>query len=244
MRIIPVLDLLNGVVVQAIAGRRSDYQPIRSCLTDSVDPVVVLRRLATVCQSKSAYVADLDAIMRRHPNRCTLAELSRLDLRLIVDAGVQSAADAQNLFDLGVSSVVLATESLPGPALAQQIVDRFGADRLIVSVDLRDGTLLAPHSAWTRSCPVDVVRECAAMGFHRWIILDLASVGTGDGLPTLSVCRQVRSLRPSDEIITGGGVRTAADLHQPAEIGVDGLLVASVLHGQQISASDIAALST
>ena len=35
MRIIPVLDLMNGVAVRAVGGRRSEYRPLvsRLCAT-------------------------------------------------------------------------------------------------------------------------------------------------------------------------------------------------------------------
>ena len=107
MRIIPVLDLLNGVTVQAVAGRRNDYRPVRSCLTDSVDPSLVIKSLNEVCGSETAYVADLDAILNREPNRCTLAELSRMNLNLLVDAGIRSCEDVQDLLDLGIENVVV-----------------------------------------------------------------------------------------------------------------------------------------
>ena len=62
MRIIPVLDMLNGIVVRGVGGRRSEYQPIVSRLTSSTDPVEVARVLVYAFQPAEMYVADLDAI--------------------------------------------------------------------------------------------------------------------------------------------------------------------------------------
>ena len=65
MNIIPVLDLLNGITVQAVGGRRDEYRPLSSQLTDSVDPSIVLPALEAVCRSGMAYIADLDSILPR-----------------------------------------------------------------------------------------------------------------------------------------------------------------------------------
>src|SRR3954451_24567824 len=41
MQIIPVLDIQGGIVVRAIGGRRSEYRPLVSRLTDSTEPLAV-----------------------------------------------------------------------------------------------------------------------------------------------------------------------------------------------------------
>lgn len=239
MRIIPVLDLLNGITVQAVAGHRDQYRPVRSQLTGSVDPSVVLKHLDEVCDSGTAYIADLDAILRRQINRCTLAELSRMDISLMVDAGIQSPADVEDLLDLGINEVVIGLESLPGPEVARELIATFPTESLILSLDMKSGTLLADYQPWSEQAPMAVLEQLSEIGFRRWILLDLSSVGTGQGVSTVSLCRQLRSIRPDDEIITGGGIRSAADLTPLSEAGLDGVLVASALHNGAIGPSDL-----
>lgn len=235
MQIIPVVDLLNGVTVQAVAGRRNEYRPVRSRLTDSVDPSVVLKCLDDVCQSGIAYIADLDAILKREPNRCTLAELARTELNLMVDAGVQSSDDVQDLFDLGLEQAVIGLESLASREAARDLVATFGVDSLIMSFDLKSGMPLACYEPWSHMSPMEVLQELIEIGFRRWIVLDLAAVGTAQGVPTENLCKQLRVLRPTDEIITGGGVRDHTDLRALEEAGVDGVLIASALHNGEIA---------
>ena len=62
MRIIPVLDVMGGIVVRAVAGRRSEYRPLVSKLTTSVEPAEVARTLLAKSGADELYVADLDAI--------------------------------------------------------------------------------------------------------------------------------------------------------------------------------------
>lgn len=238
-RLIPVLDLLNGVTVQAIAGRRDEYRPVRSTLTESVDPSVVLNQLNNVCRSGTAYIADLDAITGSKPNRCTLAELSRLDLTLMVDAGVRSSADVEELLDLGVAQVIVGLESLPGPDTARALVAEFSGDSLVLSLDLKSGVPLSGHAPWSALSPRAVLDELAEIGFCRWILLDLSAVGMAQGVPTVDLCREWREQRPHDDIITGGGIRNVSDLSPLQAAGASGLLVASALHRGTITRADI-----
>ena len=68
MQLIPVLDLLNGVVVRGVAGRRDEYRPIQSGLTDSVEAREMARAIRGAYGFNAFYVADLDAILRGQPN--------------------------------------------------------------------------------------------------------------------------------------------------------------------------------
>ena len=41
MLAIPVLDVLNGVIVRGVGGRRNEYRPVESVLTQSARPLDV-----------------------------------------------------------------------------------------------------------------------------------------------------------------------------------------------------------
>jgi phosphoribosylformimino-5-aminoimidazole carboxamide ribotide isomerase len=88
LRVIPVIDILNGVAVHAVRGRRSEYQPLKSILCTSADPLDVASAFKAAGFSE-LYVADLDAIMGGKPNFSVLKQIAdTTGLRLMVDAGV------------------------------------------------------------------------------------------------------------------------------------------------------------
>ena len=90
MQIIPVIDISNGMAVRAVAGERKHYRAIQSRLTESVEPAEVMRAIQERLQCPVCYVADLDAIERQQLNRCTIAEMVRTGVALIVDAGAET----------------------------------------------------------------------------------------------------------------------------------------------------------
>ena len=67
MRVIAVLDIMGGVVVRGIAGRRSEYRPIRSSLCSSSEPAAVARAIVERFGLQEFYIADLDAIAGGEP---------------------------------------------------------------------------------------------------------------------------------------------------------------------------------
>src|SRR5947208_1573876 len=141
MRIIPVIDVMNGIVVRGVGGRRHEYKPIVSQLTSSVDPVEVARVLVEAFQPREMYLADLDAIGGAPPAGNTYRAICNLGVRLWVDAGISDAASALRVADSGCD-VVAGLETVSGPKVLSQIVTAIGADRIIFSLDLRDGAPL------------------------------------------------------------------------------------------------------
>lgn len=239
MRIIPVIDIMNGVAVHAVGGHRQYYQPIQSVITDSCEPARVLTALKRRLRVETCYVADIDAIQGREPNRCTLAEMSRTGVSLMVDAGTHDEGAVQSLLDMNIDRVVIGTETLCNTDQLKTLTEAYGPERLIFSVDVRDGVLLTANSQWSEVSPLNVALQAAELGIAQFIILDLAAIGTGRGVPTLSFCRQLRKLQPSSSIIAGGGVRTVADLLQLEQTGADGALVATAVHNGLLKADDV-----
>ena len=239
MNIIPVIDLLNGVVVRGVAGQREKYRPICSLLAPSPDPSVIMNAMRQTFGLQQFYIADLDAIQHQRLNRCTIAELSEPDVSLMVDRGVRSEADVEELLDLGVDRVVVALETLAGLHSAAQLLTRFGSEQLVVSLDLQNGRLLTACEDWQDGSPRQIARQLSEVGYRQFIVLDLATVGTNQGVPTLELCRHLHASLPDTTLVTGGGIRGVDDLCELRQSGVAAALVASAMHDGRLSAEDV-----
>src|SRR5712692_317964 len=107
MRVIPVMDIMNGVVVRGIGGRREEYRPIVSQLTSSVLPLEVAQAFREQLGFSEIYLADLDAIAGAEPAWKIYRDIQLLGCRLWVDAGIRDVARALDLEQAGVDNVVL-----------------------------------------------------------------------------------------------------------------------------------------
>ncbi|MFM7161974.1 MAG: HisA/HisF-related TIM barrel protein [Planctomycetaceae bacterium] len=240
MQVIPVLDLLGGVVVRGVAGQRDSYRPIVSQLVDGSEPLAVARALSRGLGLQRLYVADLDAIVHGRPQWDLYATLAREVDGLLIDAGVSSVELAVRVATGTKTQVVVGLESCPSPAVLAQIVAALPAQQVVFSLDLLRGEPLTPGVGWRGLTPLEMAQAAAGAGVGGLIVLDLAQVGVGAGLSTAALCQQIRGTLPQLPLITGGGVRGPHDLATVEQWGVAGVLVASALHDRQLTAADLA----
>lgn len=244
IRIIPVLDLKDGVAVHAVRGHREAYAPLTSVLADSPDPLALARAFITRLGCRECYVADLDAIAGRGDHAPAIRALVGLGLAVWLDAGISTAADAERALSWGVARVIVGTETLSDPGALPAIVAATRAAApaagCLLSLDLHHGRLLGGSPAVERLDPVTLALEAWHAGIRAFIVLDLARVGSGQGIETRAAIR-LREALPRAEIIVGGGVRDANDLRELAGRGFDGALVATALHAGAITSATVEA---
>jgi HisA/HisF family protein len=241
MRILPVLDVMGGVVVRGVGGRRDEYRPVVSRLTSSCTPIDVARAFRDHLGCAELYLADLDAIRGAEPARELYEGLRRASFSLWVDAGVRDAEEARALAAVGVEGVVIGLETIRGPAeLARACADL--GTRVIFSLDLKGGEPLGDRPAWQRADARGVAAQAVALGARRLLVLDLLRVGEGGGLGTEALCASLAAEHPGVEVAAGGGVRGPADLRRMRESGIAAALVASALHDGTLRRVDLETL--
>lgn len=241
MRVLGVLDLLNGRAVHARAGARERYEPVRAAAGASIeagDALAIARTYRNRLGLSDVYAADLDAITGRDAQDTLVAALSGI-APLWLDAGVSSLDRARRTLALGVARVVVGLETLGSWEALRAICSGVGSDRVTFSLDLRDGEPLA-SGAGQLPDPAGCAARAADAGVQSIIVIDLARVGTGAGLD-MDLIARVREAAPDAMLLAGGGVRGFDDLRRLAAAGCDGVLVATALLDGRLGATDIAA---
>lgn len=242
MRMIPVLDLRAGVAVHAVRGHRDTYAPVRSVLAPSADPLVLARAFLTRLGCRDCYVADLDAIAGRGDHGSTVRAIAQLGLIVWLDGGASTPADAQRAVGHGAARVIIGTETLRDPGILRAMVvavertDPSPAPACALSLDLRDGRLLGGSPAVEGLDPLTLAVLAWKAGIRTFLVLDLARVGSKEGVRTQMALR-LRQALPSAEILVGGGVRDRTDLRELERLGFDGALVATALHTGTIASA-------
>ncbi len=227
MQIIPVVDIRHGVVVQAVAGNRGEYRPVKSCLTDSVQPLNVVHAIQQATGCRRIYVADLDGILEQRPNLDVLREICDSGVDVMLDAGVVGMADIDLLRQRLNCRIVVASETF---GQIDELIAGGIAEDLVFSVDLKSGELKVADAGYFEAVPEALVGQLSAAGLRDVIVLDIAAVGTGRGIPTIELCRSLRKSNPGVGLITGGGVYSSGCIQDAREAGLDGLLIASAIH--------------
>jgi phosphoribosylformimino-5-aminoimidazole carboxamide ribotide isomerase len=233
LKIIPVLDILGGVAVHAVRGRRKEYQPLKSVLCASTDPVDVAAALKALGFGE-LYVADLDAITGRQPHFSLFKRIAdKTGLELMVDAGITNLKKAEEVLKSHVSKVIIGTETLPRASFVAEALDSFGSEKIIVSLDLMGNRILSGFELGRLAEPMTFLRELEELGVSQIIVLDLAKVGSGEGVNMAFLQEVLGNIKA--EVFVGGGVRDVEDLVKLKRLGVFGVLVATALHTGKIS---------
>lgn len=237
-----MLDLRDGLAVHAVRGLREAYAPVRSVLAPSADPVALARAFLTRLGCRDCYVADLDAIDGRGDHGPTVRAIAQTGLTVWLDGGASTPVDAQRAVGHGAARVIIGTESLRDPGTLRAMVVAVGrtdpspAPACALSLDLRDGRLLGGSPAVERLDPLALAVLAWKAGIRTFIVLDLARVGSKEGVQTQMALR-LRQALPSAEILVGGGVRDRTDLRELERLGFDGALVATALHTGAITST-------
>lgn len=231
MHIIPVIDLLNGVVVHAKQGQRHQYQPIQSALTASAKPLDIVKAFSDIYPFKTLYIADLNAIQRlpdanqHHTIIATILDTFP-ELTIWIDAGIQNVSDTQYWQQVRIKPVI-GTENMRHMddyvAIQQTLVDDF-----VLSLDFMPNGYQGPNplvqdqQTWPQAV----------------IAMTLKQVGTQSGVD-ITILHQIIKQAHQQHIYAAGGVRNLLDLMQLRDMQVYGALVASALHSKQINRADL-----
>jgi phosphoribosylformimino-5-aminoimidazole carboxamide ribotide isomerase len=228
LKIIPVIDVLGGIAVHAVRGRRKEYQLLKSILCASADPVDVAVSLEALGFDK-LYVADLDAITGGQPAFSLFKRIAdKTGLDLMVDAGITGLKKAEEVLKSRVSKVIIGTETLASTSFVAEAVESFGSEKIIVSLDLMGDRILSSFELGRLAEPMTFLRELEKQGVSQVIVLDLAKVGSSEGVNTAFLREVLANIKA--KVLVGGGVRDVKDLVELQELGVFGVLVATALH--------------
>lgn len=238
MRVIPVIDVRQGIAVHARQGRRAEYRPLESILCKGYDPTAIAKVFHQL-GFREAYLADLDAIMDGRPNLGLYGRITQgEELSLMVDAGVNSIENARQVLESGASKVIVGTETLTTSELVPLLLQHYD-ERVVVSLDLMSGRLLTQIRELAEMPAVEAAAHFQRCGVTRLIVLDLARVGSGLA-PDFRLIKEIRE-RFESSLLVGGGVRNLADLDRLQSIGADGALIATALHSGTITSDQLRA---
>jgi phosphoribosylformimino-5-aminoimidazole carboxamide ribotide isomerase len=220
VQIIPVIDLMGGIVVHAKAGHRHQYLPLKSTMTNSSEPLQVIEALLSYHSFSAVYIADLDAITAGVDNRVLYQQILGKfpDITIWLDAGIKTKEQKDLLEAISGLIPIVASESWSDP-------ESFSWNKSdILSLDFKQGSFLGPdvllkrHETWP-----DTV-----------IAMNLDCIGSEVG-PDIALIKALKSKRSDIKLVMAGGVGSERDLDVLESEGVAAVLVASALHKGTLS---------
>jgi cyclase len=241
VRVIPCLDVDAGRVVKGV-----NFQNLR----DAGDPV----ELAKAYGEQGADELTFLDVTASSGNRETTYEVVRrtaeqVFIPLTVGGGVRCVDDVDRLLRAGADKVGVNTAAIARPQLIAEIADRFGAQILVLSADVRrrrspDGTPAGGFEVTTHGgrtgTGIDAVEWCASaaeMGAGEILLNSMDADGTRDGfdLELIDLVRKAVTI----PLIASGGAGAVGHFAPAVHAGADAVLAASVFHFGDLSIGEV-----
>lgn len=154
--------------------------------------------------------------------------------------GLRTLEDIQLALELGADRVVLGTVAVDDPGMVAEALRRWGAERIVVGIDAREGKV-ATHG-WQETSAVDAVdlgHRMAALGVERVVYTDISRDGMLSGVNVDATVRfgDVTGLK----VIASGGVAGLGDiegLKAHEHYNVEGVIVGQAIYTGQLSLSE------
>jgi len=235
--IYPAIDLRNGKVVRLQEG-----DPARMTAY-SDDPAQMARRWLAA-GSSWLHVVNLDGAFgesddaNRQALQNILTAAKEFHAQVQFGGGLRSLDAMESALSLGVDRLVVGTIAIEDPQITDQALHQFGAQRLAVGIDARDG--LVRVRGWKENSGIaakELASKMQTLGFRTAIFTDVSRDGLGHGLNIAST-RELATVSGLD-VIASGGVHTSSDVHAASKAGLAGVIIGRALYEGTIDLKEV-----
>ena len=238
MNIIPAIDLLDGRCVRLLHG---DYDKVTHY---DLDPVELAGQYASA-GARNIHIVDLDGARAGsgvHQNVIAgIADSENLTVQS--GGGVRSKKDRESRFDNGIDRVALGSLAVTEPANVSNWLLEFGADRLVLALDIRfdnDGVPMLATHGWKQQTSTSLWELISSYGENLQHVLctDIGRDGAMSG-PNLELYRECVKRCPNLKFQASGGVRNIDDASALLDTGVDGMITGKALLEGNLSIEEL-----
>ena len=236
--IIPALDLIDGTVVrlhQGDYGQQRDY---------GRDPLPRLQDY----QAQGAEILHLvDLTGAKDPAARQIPLLQKLlagvSVPVQVGGGVRTEQDVEALLNAGATRVVVGSTAVSDPAKVQSWFDRFGADAIVLALDVRiddAGQKQVAVSGWQETSGTtleQLVEQFLPFGLKHVLCTDISRDGTLSG-SNVELYREVCARFPQVAFQASGGIGGLEDIAALRGSGVSGVIVGRALLEGKFTAAE------
>jgi phosphoribosylformimino-5-aminoimidazole carboxamide ribotide isomerase len=234
--IYPAIDLRAGKVVRLVQGDRDQTTVYGD------DPAAAATRWKTE-GATWLHVVNLDGAFGEDTaaNEQAMRGILALGLQIQFGGGLRHPESIARAMESGVARVVIGTAAIENPALLDWALGAYGAERVAVGIDARDG--LAQVRGWTQAAAVSA-QELGERVFRqgaRWCVFtDVSRDGlrTGVNVPSTAALARSTGLR----VIASGGVAGIQDVRLAREAGLPGVIIGRALYDGSISLKEAIAM--
>ncbi len=234
IELIPAIDIINGQCVRLTKG---DYDQ-KTVYHDS--PASVAADFEKI-GFRRLHVVDLDGAKSKHiVNTKVLSEVTtKTCLTVDFGGGIKTSDDIRTAFDNGASMVTVGSIAVTHPDLFLSWVDQYGADRLILGADVRNGKISI--NGWKEDSGEDLLpflEKYVRAGVRNVLCTEISKDGTLQG-PALDLYKNIMSAYPDIHLIASGGVSSIDDIKQLDASGIPAVVFGKAIYEGKINLKEL-----
>ncbi len=246
MRIIPAIDIIEGKCVRLSKG---DYATKK---VYNENPLEVARAFEDH-GIQHLHLVDLDGAKASQVVNYRVLETlaSKTQLKIDFGGGIKSDEDLHTVFESGAQQATGGSIAIKDRATFLGWLQRYGAERIILGADCRDGCIAV--SGWQEESSEEVIpfiKGYQKKGISYVVCTDISKDGMLEG-PAFSLYREILKKTskiathvgpsgvedrevPGIKLIASGGISDIAELPKLAELGCEGVIIGKAIYENRI----------
>ena len=233
-QIIPAIDIIDGRCVRLSQG---DYDRRR---VYDASPEDMAKRYAD-CGVRRIHVVDLDGAKSSSPKNLKTLERMAVGASVEIEwgGGVKSEDALRALFDYGADCAIVGSVAAREPELFIEWLLRFGGERMILGVDVRDGRVSV--NGWREDLNLgvdDMVGEFLPHGVKQVVCTDISKDGMLQG-PSFDLYTDLQRHYDGVDFTVSGGIGSMSDIVRLDELGLRKAIVGKAVYENRITLKDI-----
>ncbi len=234
IELIPAIDIINGQCVRLTKG---DYDQ-KTVYRDS--PAEVAQEFESI-GFKRLHVVDLDGAKSKHIVNTDVLRQIVLQAHLCVDfgGGIKTDDDIETAFANGAEMVTVGSIAVTNPDLFISWLQIYGADRLILGADVRNGKISI--NGWKEDSTEDLLpflKKYIDAGVKNVLCTEISKDGTLQG-PAIDLYKRVMQEYPDLHLIASGGVSSIDDIRALDAAGIPAVVFGKAIYEGKIDLHEL-----
>lgn len=236
IELIPAIDIIDGKCVRLTKG---DYGQKKVYNDDPVAQAKEFEKLGM----KRLHVVDLDGAKAKHVVNVDVLRgiTAATGLKVDFGGGIKSDDDIEKAFAAGASLVTIGSIAVSQPDTFMRWLDRYGADKVILGADVRNG--LVSINGWkedTSEKLLPFLARYVEAGVKNVLCTEISRDGTLSG-PSTDLYREVMEAFPGIHLIASGGVGRNEDIIELDEAGIPAVVFGKAWYEGKINLEELKA---
>lgn len=235
IELIPAIDIIDGRCVRLTKG---DYATERVYSEQPVDMAKAFEDFGF----RRLHVVDLDGARSSHIVNHRVVEqiVAQTGLQVDFGGGVKTDEDVQRAFDFGARWVTVGSLAVTRPDVFLDWLTRYGADRLILGADVRNGRVSI--NGWKDDSGrelLDFLADYWSHGVEQVLCTEISKDGMLSG-PATALYARILQQNPQCYLIASGGVSSDDDIRALDAAGLPAVVFGKAIYEGRV---DLKALS-